>query len=300
MDIYIDSDLDHPPEDEFSRTNDGVYQDQDLFDEKEKVENVKRNTKEEYQSSNYCKHCEKVFSRRDNLKWHMKEQHGENIDFNLRNKTRCIQPNCEETLFHHHKLIEQLEREHSAHIKLNRLNFMSMKEFFTWKEAEEAKNFTYYSKQTSLKKGKSASYFYYHCKRDGHSNPHRRKGDEQRKTARKHKKGVVKTDMLCPSRMICKVDLTGVINVTYIQSHNHLIQFKDTKHHPMPNSVLENVKSKLVLGASIDNIHKDLRAGKDSSENRRETDDNLQWKHAVSKRQLILMMPRHCTTLCKS
>ena len=162
---------------------------------------------------------------------------------------------------------------------------MSMKEFFTWKEAEETKNYIYYSKHTSTKKGKSASYLYYHCQKDGHSKPHRCKGEEQRKTAKRNKKVFIKKDMLCPSRIICKIDLSGAINVTYIQSHNHPIQFKDTEHQPMSKSVLANVRSKLIMGASVDNIHKDLRGGKDSRDNRADA-NNLQCTHAVSKRQL--------------
>ena len=210
----------------------------------------------------------------------MKEKHNQTLELSTRQKTKCIHPSCEETSFHHNKLLDHLEQAHTADIQLSRLHFMSMKEFFTWTEAEETKNYIYYSKHTSAKKGKSASYLYYHCQKDGHSKPHRCKGEEQRKKAERNKKGVIKKDMLCPSGIICKIDLSGAINVTYIQSHNHPIQFKDTEHQPMPKSALANVKSMLIMGASVDNIHKDLRGGKDSRDNRTDS-NNLQRKHAV-------------------
>ena len=160
-----------------------------------------------------------------------------------------------------------------------------MKEFKDWKEAEELDNYVYYSKQTSTKMSKVATYTYYNCQRDGHDNPHRSKSEEGRKSSRKNEKGVVKTNMLCPSRIICKSDPSGEIDMTYISTHSHPVQFKDTEHHPIPSSVMEAVKSKLLLGASVDNIHKDLREGADVRENR-DCNHKIEKKHAVTKRNL--------------
>ena len=102
----------------------------------------------------------------------MKEKHNQTLELSTRQKTKCINPSCEETFSHHNKLLDHLEQAHTADKQLSQLHFMSMKEFFTWKEAEETKNYIYYSKHTSTKKGKSASYLYYHCQKDGHSKPH--------------------------------------------------------------------------------------------------------------------------------
>ena len=163
-------------------------------------------------------------------------------------------------------LFKHLEQKHKAVINQSQLHFTSLDNFLSWKEEEESQNHIYYSKQTSTKGTK----MYYICQKDGHSMPHRSKGNEQRKTVRRNKKGVVKTGMFCPSRMICKVDQKGAINVNYIQTHSHPIEFKDTLHHPIPKTILEQVKSKLLLGASVDHIHKDLREGRDSRDNREE------------------------------
>ena len=174
--------------------------------------------------------------------------------------------------------------DHKTDIKVSQDNFPSMEKFLAWKEEEESKKFVYYSKQTSTKKYKSTTYSYYLCQKNGCSLPHS-KGKKPRKSSRRNTKGVIKTDRYCPSRMICKSDENDTISVTYIQSHNHIPEFKDTVHHPIPNSIFQYIKQKLLLGASVDHIHKDLREGRDSRLNRGKC-DNIQRKHAITKRQI--------------
>ena len=174
----------------------------------------------------------------------------------------------QENLLPPQKLIDHLQADHKVQLQIIRQSFPSMKEFKDWKEAEEVDNYVYSSNQTSTKVSKVATYTYYNCQRDGHDNPHRSKLEEGRKSSRRNDKGVVKTNMLCPSRMICRSGASGEIDMTYISTHNHPVQFKDTEHHPIPSSVMNAVKSKLLFGASVDNIHKDLREGADVRENR--------------------------------
>eukprot|EP00794_Sanderia_malayensis_P020831 gene20831-22875_t len=85
--------------------------------------------------------------------------------------------------------------------------------------------------------------------------------------------------------MICAHKESGGIEVTYISTHNHPVQFRDTEHHPIPPTIMESVKSKLLLGASVDNVHKDLREGADVR-NDRNSDKKISKKHAVTKRNL--------------
>eukprot|EP00112_Aurelia_sp_Birch-Aquarium-sp1_P016102 Seg3619.1 transcript_id=Seg3619.1/GoldUCD/mRNA.D3Y31 product="Ubiquitin-like-specific protease 1" protein_id=Seg3619.1/GoldUCD/D3Y31 len=75
--------------------------------------------------------------------------------------------------------------------------------------------------------------------------------------------------------------------MTYISTHNPPCAVKDTEHHPnVPSSsVMDAVKSKLLFGASVDNIHKDLREGADIRENR-DCNQKIEKKHAVTKRNL--------------
>ena len=157
-----------------------------------------------------------------------------------------------------------------------------MDEFLTWKETQESSNFVYYSKPNATTKSKDGTYSlsYYRCQKNGSSIPRK-----ARKTTRRNRKGVVKTNSFCPSRLICKTDQNGEVSVTYIHTHSHNIQFKDTEHHPIPRSILNFIKQKLLLGSSEDYIHKALREGRDDRNNRGNT-DGLQKKHIISKRQI--------------
>ena len=232
-----------------------------------------------------CSQCDSSFSVDTQLKRHKKDKHVEIGKINSINKKKCIDLNCEEAFFHHNQLIKHLKQKHQKNIETIQLSFTSEKEFLLWKEEEQALHYTYYSKPTSTKKGNSSSYKYYLCQRNGSSLPHTKKGERKRKTERKNKKGTIKMDMFCPSRLICKVDGTGAFSVTYIKTHTHPMQFKDIEHHPIPDTVLELIKEKLVLGISVDHIHKDLIDGRDERTNRDEI-HNIQRKHIVTKRQL--------------
>ena len=92
-------------------------------------------------------------------------------------------------------------------------------------------------------------------------------------------------DKFCPARMICKEDNEGIVTVSYCQTHNHNTDFIETKYHPIPKSTLELIKQMLLLGASVEYIYRLLREGKATRNNRGKTDD-IQKKHAISKRQI--------------
>ena len=129
--------------------------------------------------------------------------------------------------------------------------------------------FTYNSKRTSTKEGKSASYMYYHCQKSGKSIQHRAKDNRIRKTARRNKKGLIKTDMFCPSRLLCKIDQSGAITVTYFQTHFHIPVLEDTEHHPIPASLLQIIKQKLSVGIPVFDIYRSLREDKASRKKQR-------------------------------
>ena len=169
---------------------------------------------------------------------------------------------------------------------MTQISFSSLEEFKAWKEKVEEHSMSYYSKRGSTKNTKTSSYLYYHCQRDGHSRPHERKGNEKRKTARRNRKGVIKRDEFCPARMTCKVNRSGAVNVTYVHTNTHALHFKDTEHQPIPKTVLQSIKEKLLLGASVHYVLRDLREGKDTLNNRKLKANDLRRKHAISKRVL--------------
>ena len=92
-------------------------------------------------------------------------------------------------------------------------------------------------------------------------------------------------DKFCPARMICKEDKQGTVTVSYCQTHNHETDFSETKYHPIPKSILELIKQMLLLGASVQYIYRLLREGRATRRNRGKS-DNIQKKHAISKRQI--------------
>ena len=237
-----------------------------------------------------CSMCDKAFRRKLHLQNHIKthnEAYGETGNSCSLNSTSCNYPNCTKSFYHHTKLINHVKENHDLDIKSTEHFFPSMKEFLTWKETQEAETFTYYSKQSSVKESKSDSfYIYYYCQKSGNSIPHRTKGNRSRKTTRRNKKGVIKTDTFCPSRLLCKIDQAGAITVTYIHTHYHKPLFQDTEHHPIPASVLELIKQKLSLGIPVDDVYKSLREGKAARENRDDSNNILQRKHLITKRQI--------------
>ncbi|CAL4089312.1 unnamed protein product, partial [Meganyctiphanes norvegica] len=234
-----------------------------------------------------CSQCDECYSRQSSLNRHItiqseKDSHGESV-----NKTECMAINCKETFYHHSKLIDHLKQKHGAVIDFTEHVFENMGKFLEWKQEEESKKYIYFSKETATKenKTKGTSYTYYLCQKNGNSIPHTTKAKRQRKTSRRNRKGVVKQDKFCPSRMIVKVDQAGAVNVTYIHKHNHNPDFKDTEHHPIPEGVKGYIEQKLQLGASVDQIYKSLRGGRGSRESRGE-DNDIQRRHAISKRHI--------------
>ena len=118
------------------------------------------------------------------LKKHVVEDHGENINVSSVKKTMCFYPHCQEAFYHHTQLIAHLQKDHDGKIEACQLEFTSMNEFLAWKEEEESKKFTYYSKQTSTKVQKNVSYMYHLCNKNGNSAPHRGKGKKKTKNTK--------------------------------------------------------------------------------------------------------------------
>ena len=152
-----------------------------------------------------CSDCKKAFTHESDLKHHNKITHGKIMKGRKSCTIKCNYRNCEETFFQKLKLIEHLNEEHLEQehkIKEQKLEFESEGKFEAWKEAEESKNYSYFSKQQSKKKG---SYFYYNCQRDGYSRPHRKKSKRQRLTIRRNMKGSIKNNSFFLARMIGKI-----------------------------------------------------------------------------------------------
>ena len=89
--------------------------------------------------------------------------------------------------------------------------------------------------------------------------------------------------------MLVKTNLVShKVHIHYIKSHSHPISLRNTEHHPVPESVKEEIKTKLFLQIPVDNIYRDLREGLADRDNR---DDDVpqQQRHFITKRQIKKM-----------
>ena len=136
-----------------------------------------------------------------------------------------------------------------------------MEEFLSWKVQEEAANYVSFTKQRGDISHMTVTHQHYVCQRDGSSRIHSSKNQPVRKTARKQKKGVIKTDLVCPARMLvrqCKK--TGKVSVTYYKSHSHSVSSTDIVHHPLPSSTRTEIKKRLKAGASANQVFQECQS----------------------------------------
>ena len=159
-----------------------------------------------------------------------------------------------------------------------------MSEFMVWKEAEEAENYLYFSKQTSSRESSNYTYSYFVCQHDGDKKVHNKKGEPERKTDKKYKHGQIKTGLFCPARIIAKFDKSdNTVNVSYTRIHSHLIKPSDTIYQPLPKSLRSEIKTKLSLGVPVTTIYRDVREGKDERVKRGSADEKLTKRHLLKK-----------------
>ena len=188
-----------------------------------------------------------------------------------------------------------MEQEHGLEIQKKEMEFKSLEEFKKWKVEEETSKYVFFSSYrgpAANKSGKS-SHLYFKCQKDGPNRPHRKLGEPGRKTERRNKKGSVKTGILCPARMICKVDgKTGKVNVTYIFSHSHPITSSDTLHQPVSVPLKKEIMEKLALGTPVKQVYKDLRKVNVEETPKSKLDTAVAAVHHITQRNLELMKHR--------
>ncbi|XP_054759067.2 uncharacterized protein LOC129265102 isoform X1 [Lytechinus pictus] len=204
-----------------------------------------------------CPACKMKFSFRTNLNRHKRTIHKKETK---RERTSCTIPGCTAKFYHQTKLLSHLEVVHGKHIDKTELTFSSMDKFFMWKMQEEAQNFVCFTKQRGCVTHSSVTHQHYICQRDGSSRSHTSKNQPGRKTRRKLQKGVIKTDLVCPARMLlrqCKK--TGRVDVSYYKSHSHAISPSDLVHHPLPESVRKDIRSKLESGSTVNQIYQEFQ-----------------------------------------
>ena len=81
-----------------------------------------------------------------------------------------------------------------------------------------------------------------------------------KRSSRVNKKGQAKTGNKCMSRLLVKHN-NGTVLVTYLASHNHSLQFANTRHQPLPVPVLNSIKQQLAIGIPPRDVQASLRKG---------------------------------------
>ncbi|XP_072026573.1 uncharacterized protein [Amphiura filiformis] len=243
----------------------------------------------EDKTAHLCPTCAQPFTRKDNLKVHMRKKHEEElVEPKSAPKLTCFHPECGVTIYHTSRMIEHMEKDHGLVYQKQHLEFDSFEEFQRWKDEEEAAKFVQFTSSSKEKlTSQGVKSLYFKCQKDGNDQPHRKKGQPGRLTDRKAHKGSVKSNMWCPARINAKLNTkTGHVSVFYIQSHSHPISYEDTKHHRLPELLRKEIMAKFARGISIDEIYNDLHKPRDMENN---ASPLLNKQHYVSKRFLYML-----------
>ena len=97
------------------------------------------------------------------------------------------------------------------------------------------------------------------------------------------RRGQVKSDRFCPSRMNCHINkATNAVRVEYISAHSHPVNLANTAYQPIPSTTRQEIKEKLSVGVPVNEVYKDLREGIGNRESRVEN-LSITKAHLISK-----------------
>ncbi|XP_071506424.1 uncharacterized protein [Diadema antillarum] len=204
-----------------------------------------------------CSLCQTRFTFRTNLNRHNRNIHKRGT---ARGRASCSFPGCTAKFYHQTKLLSHFETAHGQITEKMDISFPTAEKFLAWKTQEEKENFVLFTKQRGDIDHLSVVHQHYICQRDGSARSHTAKNKMARKTDRRPRKGVVKTNLVCPARMLvrrCKK--SGRVDVAYYKSHSHAVSPDDAVHHPLPDGVRKEIRDKLKSGVSVEHIHEEYQ-----------------------------------------
>ena len=198
-------------------------------------------------------------------------------------RTRYTFSGCSELFYHKSKMIDHLNIYHQVNAHKEVLNFPNEKKFMEWKEKEELRNFVYYSKQRCDGESEMIIHKYFVCQHDGHAKAHRKEAEPARKTSRKFRRGQVKSNRFCPSRMTCHINkATDAVCVEYISAHSQPVNLANTVYQPISSTIRQEIKAKLSIGVPVNEVYEELREGMGKRESRGEN-LSITRAHLISK-----------------
>ncbi|KAE8744033.1 hypothetical protein FOCC_FOCC009317 [Frankliniella occidentalis] len=176
-------------------------------------------------------------------------------------KRECVVEGCHQLFFHTTAMISHMIDDHNTDVESFEYTLESFNEFEKWKEQIEGDTCTSFTAPGGLKKTDKFVYRYYTCQLEAPDTTHRKSGMVPRKTSRRWQtRGCIPKGQSCPARMLVREDIeTKKVVVTFVESHNHEIDYKHNKYRKVPKSVRLTIISLLTLGMEPKHIKSLLR-----------------------------------------
>lgn len=163
-----------------------------------------------------------------------------------RRRQDCSFEDCKASYFKKEELIKHMKEEHKVPLEpMRTIRFENKEEFFRWKEEEEDRTFSFYTKHAGTKR----NIMTYYCQHEGSERSHKGGGkdaDGNEKLKKINKKGRIKTGNVCTSYLRAKITATEVI-AYYYPSHSHPISPEDVKHQPLSKEIIQFIKEQIAL-----------------------------------------------------
>lgn len=159
-----------------------------------------------------------------------------------RRRQDCMHEGCGASYFKKEQLIDHVRNVHGMKIRpMLTLEFPSQDEFKQWKEEEEDRTFSYYSKHAGTKRNVVT----YYCQHEGSERSHRSSLDTRGK-GKQNKKGRIKKGITCTSYLRAKMTENG-ITAYYWPTHSHAVSPEDVKHQPLSKEIIQFIKEQIAL-----------------------------------------------------
>lgn len=159
-----------------------------------------------------------------------------------RRRQDCFYDGCNSSYYRKEDLIKHAKEEHQMDIEpMRTLKFDNEEQFLKWKENEEDRTFSYYSKHAGTKKNSRT----YYCQHEGSERSHR-SSEDSREKVKYNKKGRIKRGVVCTSYLRVKLTSTEVIAL-YYPTHSHPTSPDDLKYQPLPKEIIQYIKEQIAL-----------------------------------------------------